>query len=117
MTFESYAIIAVILLMAYILSRREKSSGYSIGILPLIIVPAAHATGKTIVGALSDMVSINPSTAWIVIDLTALMLTCLLLGAISVNMKNRSLRVSYLVLCGGFSVILTSIYIIRTVVN
>ena len=117
MFFESYAIIAVVLTMSYILSRREKSSGYSVGILPLIIVPAVHVTGRTIVGPIIKIFSIDLTTAWVIIELTALMLTCLLLGAISVSIKNRKLRISYLALCGGFSVILTSIYLVKTVLN
>jgi hypothetical protein len=113
--FESYAIIAVVLLMSYILSRQEKSSGYAVAILPLLIVPAVHIAGRTIVRPITQIFSIDSITAWVIIELIALMLTCLLLGAISVSMKNRNLRVSYLALCGGFSVILTSIYLVKSV--
>ena len=115
MFIESYAIIAVVLIMSYFLSRSKKSSGYAVAILPLLIVPAAHIAGRTIVRPVTQIFSIDLTTAWVIIELTALVLACLLMGAISVSMKNRKLRGSYLVLCGGFSVILTSIYLVKTV--
>jgi hypothetical protein len=116
MVLESYAIIALILIMAYIFTRMRRSSGYAVAILPLIIIPAVHIAGRRLVRYFSGVLQMQDKTAWVVLELTALVITCLLLGVISTNMRNRNLKITYLALCGGFSVILTTILLLKTIV-
>lgn len=114
MILECSTIILLILLMAFMMFRSERGGrGYGVAILPLIIVPAMHVIGYSLAPLLSRMLSIQLMTARAGIEVCGLMACCLLLGAISTRMKKRT-RWMYLVICGGFSAILTCVLLIRT---
>jgi hypothetical protein len=117
MIFECSAIIVVILVMSYLIFRSGSGYGWGIGVLPLTLVPAAHIVGPQLSLVLIQLLRIEYLTARIGVDICALMITCLLLGAISSRMKNKRSRWAYLVVCGGFSAILTCVLLVRTVVG
>lgn len=117
MIFECSAIILVILIMSFISLKGGKKSGWSIAMLPLILVPAGHISGLWLSDPIANMLRITAIAAWIGIDLCVLMVTCLLLGIISLQIKHARLRLGYLVICGLFSALLTCVLIVRSVLS
>lgn len=115
MIFECSAIILVILIMSFMCLKGSKKSGWSIGMLPLILVPAGHITGSWLNALIATVFRITPIIAWISIDICVLMVTCLMLGIISLQIKKSRLRIAYLVVCGLFSAILTCVLIVRSI--
>ncbi len=117
MIFECSAIILVLLIMSFMSLKSGKKSGWSIAMLPLILVPAGHIAGLWLSAPIARLLHITVIAAWIGIDLCVLTLTCLLLGIISLNIKSARLRVGYLSVCGLFSALLTCVLIVRSVLT
>ena len=115
MVLECSAMILVVLMLCYILMQYYKGSGYAIGALPLVLVPLVHILGRSLAYPVGYVLRLNRTAAYIALDVTALMLTCLLLGLISANIRNQKRRWSYLLICGGFSTILTCTLLVRSV--
>jgi hypothetical protein len=115
MIFESCAVIAVILVMAIMIFRSVKNSGYSVGVLPLTLVPAVHIVGILSAPTLSRLLHVEPIAAVVALDIFALLATGLLLGAISHAIKSRRLRWGYLVTCSLFTAILTCVLVMHTI--
>lgn len=115
MIFECSAIILVILIMSFMSLKTGKKTGWSIAMLPLILVPAGHIAGLWLSAPIARLLHITVTAAWIGIDLCVLTLTCLLLGIISLNIKSGRLRIGYLSVCGLFSALLTCVLIVRSV--
>ncbi|KAF5029871.1 hypothetical protein DSECCO2_644060 [anaerobic digester metagenome] len=117
MIFECSAIILVILIMSFMSLKSGKKSGWSIAMLPLILVPAGHIAGLWLSAPIARLLHITVIAAWIGIDLCVLTVTCLLLGIISLNIKSSRLRIGYLSVCGLFSALLTCVLIVRSVLT
>lgn len=117
MIFECSAIILVILIMSFMSLKSGKKSGWSIAMLPLILVPTGHIAGLWLSAPISRLLHITVIAAWIGIDLCVLTVTCLLLGIISLNIKSARLRIGYLSVCGLFSALLTCVLIVRSVLT
>ena len=115
MIFECSAIILVILIMSFMSLKSGKKSGWSIAMLPLILVPAGHIAGLWLSAPIARLLHITIVAAWIGIDLCVLTITCLLLGIISLNIKKARLRICYLSMCGLFSALLTCVLIVRSI--
>lgn len=113
MIFECSAIILVILTMSFM--SLGKKSAWSIAMLPLILVPAGHIAGLWLRNPIARLLHITEIAAWIGVDLCVLMLTCVLLGTISLNIRSTRLRIGYLSVCGLFAAILTCVLIVRSV--
>ena len=116
MLFECGAIVVVILAAAAMMFRSRSGNGYGVGILPLTLLPLAHMIGKKLSVVISKVAPINVATAYIAIDILALMITCLMLGGISTYINKKSSRVSYLIICGGFSAILCCVLLVNTII-
>lgn len=116
MIFECCAIILIIVVMAVTISREGRKSGWIAGILPLIIVPLGHIIGLFIGAHIAKMFSITVITAHIAVDLAALVATCLIIGGISLQIKRRRKRYAYLITCGLYSVLLTCVLIVRSII-
>ena len=116
MVFECLAIIVVILFSSYaIISSNKKGSGFGVGIMPLVLLPAAHILAVLSRRAIIKVIPVHILSAIIVIDVLALVITSLLLGAISTRIPGQKARWTYLVLCGGFSAVLTCVLIVRSI--
>ena len=116
MIVECCAIILIIVVMAIIVSREGRKSGWIAGILPLTIVPLGHIVGVFISTHISRMFSITVITAHIAVDLAALVVTSLIIGGISLQIKRRRKRYAYLITCGLYSVLLTCVLIVRSII-
>lgn len=115
MIFECSAIILIILILSVLILRSGSKSGWGVAVLPLLLVPAGHIAGNWLVQPFSRLIPASTPVTWIGFELITLAVTCFLLGLISYKMKSRRAKVAYLVVCGGFSVILTCVLIVRTV--
>jgi hypothetical protein len=115
MIFENCAIIAVILVMSFMIFRSGKYSGFSIGVLPLTLVPIVHIVGLLSSPSLSRLLHLDRITAVVAIDIIALLVTGLLIGAISNAIKSRRLRWGYLITCSLFSALLTIVLVLHTI--
>lgn len=91
MVTECWAIVIVILAMCYIFLRARKPE-YSIGILPLILVPLSHLLGTGILYWFGDHITLDHSLVGIGIDVTGLVITCVLLGFAVQAIKSRKQR-------------------------
>ena len=116
MIFECCAIILIIVVMAIIVSREGRKSGWIAGILPLVIVPLGHIIGILVGTHLAKMFGITSTTAHIAVDLAALVVTCLIIGGVSLQIKRRRKRYAYLITCGLYSVLLTCVLIVRSII-
>lgn len=115
MIFECSAIILVILVIAFMSYRYGAKIGWSTGMMPLIIVPLGHICGNWMKSFFGSIFGITPTTVWIAFDLISLVVTCLIIGAISLRIKKRKKRLAYLITCGGYSAILTCVLIVRSI--
>ena len=116
MLFECCAIILVILVVAVIVSREGQKNGWVAGVLPLVIVPLGHILSILVGAHIGKLLGISIMTARIAIDIASLVITCLLIGAISLQIKSRGKRFAYLFTCGIYSVLLTCVLIIRSII-
>lgn len=115
MVFECSAIILIILILSVLILRSGSRSGWGVAVLPLLLVPAGHIARNWLVPPFSRLIPADTPATWIGFELITLAITCLLLGLISYKIKRRSAKLAYLVVCGGFSAILTCVLIVRTV--
>ena len=115
MIFECSAIILIILVIAFMSYRYGVKSGWCTGMLPLVIVPFGHICGNWMRFFVGNLLDITPTTAWISFDLISLVITCLMIGGISLQIKKRKKRIAYLVTCGGYSALITCILIVRSI--
>lgn len=116
MLFECCSIILVILVVAVIVSREGQKIGWVAGVLPLVIVPFGHILGIFVGTHIGKMLGISITTAHIAVDIAALVITCLLIGGISLQIKSRRKRFAYLFTCGIYSVLLTCVLIVRSII-
>ncbi|MEG2204189.1 MAG: hypothetical protein RRY21_03415 [Oscillospiraceae bacterium] len=116
MIFECCAIVVLILSTSVMLSRPGKGSGYGIAVLPLLLVPLAHILGIYLSPPLGRLLPITAMTVYICVDLLALVATCMLLGGIATRIRRRRSRWMYLMICGGFSAVLTCVLLVRSVI-
>ena len=116
MIVECCAIIMIIVVIAIIVSREGKKSGWIAGVLPLTIVPLGHIVGVFADRHIAKMLGITVITAHIAVDLAALVATCLIIGGISLQIKRRKKRYAYLITCGLYSVLLTCVLIVRSII-
>ena len=115
MIFECSAIILIILVIAFMAYRYGAKSGWCTGMLPLTIVPFGHICGSWMRFFFGSLFDVAATTAWIGVDLISLVITCLMIGGISLQIKKRKKRIAYLVTCGVYSALLTCILIVRSI--
>ncbi len=115
MIFECSAIILIILVIAFMSYRYGAKSGWSTGMLPLVIVPFGHICGNWMRFFVSSIFDVSFATAWIAFDLVSLVITCLIIGGISLQIKKRKKRIAYLITCGVYSALITCILIVRSI--
>ena len=109
---ECWAIVIVILAMCYIFLRARKSE-YSIGLLPLILVPISHLLGNGILHWFGDHITLDHSLVGIGIDITGLVITCILLGFAVQTIKSKKQRNALLICCTGFTLILAWVLLLN----
>ena len=116
MLLECCAIIALLLVTSAMIIRAGKGRGYGVGVAVLTLVPALHIIGSHLSAVVGRLTALSNTTSYILIDLVGLVVTCLVIGALSMRIKSVKKRVGYLILCGGFSVVLTFILIVGSII-
>ncbi len=110
MILESTAIIMVILVMCFMMLRSGRR-GYAVVTLPLIIVPATHVSSSGIALFLTKLLPYDFVSLRIGVDILGLVLSCVIFAVLSAGIRHKRTRMIFLLMCGGFSVILTSVLI------
>ena len=115
MILECSVIIILVVILSYFMLRTGKS-GYALGTLPLVLVPAFHISSRAIAEFFAKYLPLEFLTLRIAVDLMALVVSCLMIGGIALGIKNRSKRTGFLIMCGSFSIALTCVLIVNMVV-
>lgn len=110
MILESTAIIMVILVMCFMMLRSGRR-GYALVTLPLVIVPATHMSSSRIALLLEKLLPYDYMFLRIGVDVLGLVLSCVIFAVLSAGIRHKRTRLVFLLMCGGFSVILTSVLI------
>lgn len=113
MLFACWAIVVVLLAMAVIFLRARKKE-FAVAILPLLITPAIHIVSGVVAKWLSGAVALSAGQLRVIIDLTAGLISCLLLGLVSRGIEERRTRNGFFWCCAGFVVILTLVLVTNT---
>lgn len=113
MLFACWAIVIVLLAMVIIFLRARKKE-YALAILPLLIAPAVHIFSGVAAKWLDAAVPLSAGQLRIIIDLTAGLISCLLLGLASRGIADRRTRNGFFWCCAGFVVILTLVLVTNT---
>lgn len=109
MIVESISIIMILLLIEFIFLRSKKPK-YALIISPLLIVPFVNF----ILNVIPDIANIQLKDGVnIIVSLLFLVVSTLGLGFFSNKISSKKSRTGYLILCGGFSTILTIIFIFQ----
>ena len=116
MQVESFAIVAILLAMSIIFLRTGKRA-YAFGTIPLVFVPVMYILAGffTNIPALIEMTTSN--NIYIFSILIGLILACLAYGFFSSQIKKKSSKSAYLISCGGFSLLLSVMFIFDLLKN
>ena len=115
MVVECWAILLIILVMSYMYSRAGRRN-FGMAVLPLTFVPFAHLVGGPLSRVLVDCTSMRfPNIVQISIDVAAMVVSCVIFGILSRSIQKKSSRMAYLLLCGGFTIVLAWVLIYNTV--
>ncbi|MEG0853765.1 MAG: hypothetical protein RSF82_07825 [Angelakisella sp.] len=101
---ESVVVILLTLIISYLYMRRGKR-GMSMSVLPLAVLPIMNIIGYFIGTGLPTTALLSPKQWQVLFLMIGLIAGGSLFGIISSNIKKRSARRAYLVLCGGFTVL------------
>lgn len=114
MIVECISIIAVISMIFFVFVKAKKfHSGLSV--LPLLITPAMHLASKPLSLFFRSSFGIDKNYTTITVHIVSLVLCGIIFGIISKNFKEKSSKLSYLILCGLYTVILTVVLILNSV--
>lgn len=107
---ECWAIIAVVLITAYTFVRAHKNSSAG-ATLPLMIVPFVHILSGGLTRLLLGFIHLPAVYLTMAINTAGLVVACLLIGGISRCITSKAIRRMYLIVCGGFSILLNLVLI------
>ena len=108
---ESWAILCIVSVMAYFVNRRGRPVT-ALTLLPLLLVPLSYIIGRPLGWWIAQLISAELHVVRLGILMVGLVLSCILYGICSKLYHSRSSRSCYLVMCGGFSTILSLIYLL-----
>lgn len=106
MYIECICICMILLAMAVISLRRGKKD-WALLVLPLLFVPAATLVSGGLLRVISFPNTSVALQSQIIFILCALIAACLLLGLASLRLRSLHLRLTFLIVSGGFTVTLT----------
>lgn len=110
MVVESLAIILIIFSVIVVFLRAKKKS-YAIAVLPLTFVPFLHLAGFYTRKYLSGMINADSNMILSVIDIIALVFSCIFIGIMSGKIKSKAARNTYIIISGLFLIVLVCIFI------
>lgn len=105
---ECWTIMLLVVVMAVLMLRRGESPVMGIATLPLAIVPFGYIISAPLARWTDRMFSsFSFELLRVAIVVLALVVSTVLFGGLASNFAKKAHRWAYLVLCGGFSAILT----------
>lgn len=113
MLFACWAIVMVLLAVEFVFLRSGKKN-YVIAILPLLVTPFVHIISGLIARIIMHTVPLTFANLRTIIDVTAGLISCLLLGLTSRSIEERRSRLAFFWCCAGFVIILTWVLVINT---
>lgn len=116
MLFACWAIVIVLLAVAFVFLRSGRKN-YAVAILPLLVTPFVHIFSGIIARILVHTIPLTSANIRMIIDITAGLVSCLLLGLASRNIEDRRTRLAFFWCCAGFVIILTWVLVINTMVT
>ena len=113
MLFACWAIVIVLLAMLVVFMRAKKKE-YALAVLPLTLVPFAHIVSGVIARLVDPLVFLSYTEIRVLIDLTAALFSCLLLGFSSRGIEEKRSRRLFTIFCAGFTILLTWVLVYNT---
>lgn len=110
---ESIVVLILILLIAAIYLRCNKR-GMAAGVLPLAILPLCLLLGALFADSMPTSVA-SPRQWRLLLVMIGLLCSGTLFGIIGVHIRKKAARRLYLALCGGFTILLAFVEIIKLV--
>lgn len=106
MTVESAAIVVILLIMAYMFVRSGRPAA-AVVVLPLTVLPIFNLAAGPVARWLAPYIaSMDVFDVRLIALILGLCLTCILLGFLGAKIHAKVARRAYLLLCGGYSLIL-----------
>lgn len=113
MLFACWAIVIVLLAMVVVFKRAKKKD-YALAVLPLTLVPFAHIISGVISRFLDSLIFLSFTQIRVLIDLTAALFSCLLLGFSSRGIPEKRNRRLFTIFCAGFTILLIWVLVYNT---
>lgn len=107
MLVESICIILIFVLIRFDFLRRGRKD-YAKAMTPLLVLPIVHTVFNVIGDIIKLPVNVNVKAA---ADVLALAVAIAYMAIVSIKLKTTKSRTAYLIVCGGFTTILTIIFI------
>lgn len=100
---EALSIIAIMLLMIGISFRGGKRK-FAYLILPFLIVPGSYLIAKTVDRFFKSVFSIPSNEVGAIIVAIGMVIACVLFGMLANYISHKRARISYIIMCIGFTV-------------
>lgn len=91
MLFACWAIVIVLALMFVVFMRAHKKD-YALAIIPLVILPLAHIFSRLLANALDNILPLTGVELQVAIDMTAGLVSCLLIGLTGRRIQEKRTR-------------------------
>ncbi len=107
MLVESICIILILTIMVFMFMRSGRKD-FALATAPLLIVPFFHTISNLIYDLFKISISVNVKAGT---DVLGLAIAVAIMGIISSKHKTKASRLGYLLISGGFTTLLTIIFI------
>lgn len=111
MLFACWAIVIVLVAMFLVFMRAHKKE-YAVAIVPLIVLPFIHILSNL----LDPLLPLTLPELRIAVDMTAGLVSCLLIGLTARHIRERRTRNAFMICCSGFLIILTLVLVVNSLV-
>lgn len=112
MLFACWSIVIVLGAMFFVFMRAGKKE-YAVAILPLLIVPLMHIVSGPVARWFSHFLPLTSVEIRVALDLTAGLISCLLIGVSSRRITASRSRTVFSFFCSGFIIILALVLVIN----
>ena len=116
MFFESLAITGIIIAIAIMYMRTQRKS-YALATLPLALLPATNALLAWTSKYIEKVLPFDRITIWMTINVTAAIVSCLLIGIFAQKLKRKYTKLTYMAMSVIFNVVLLMILLANAMEN
>ena len=110
---ESFAIISIILAMAFIFLRAGKKV-YAYGILPLVLVPLMQLCSPFLTDFFHSFLPAGRASIYICLIIITLIVACILTGFVGAKLHKKGARTLYMLICSAFTLVLAMVFVLHT---